>query len=276
MSINLTETLGMTEKTNKRYPLTEEERVFFDDNGYLILKGVLPDDVVTLALEKVDDLWRKHKQKEPESQSIHLFDFVEEEDFFLNLLDWDKTITKVVNLLSSNIFLFHSHLDVNLPGEQPLPIEKLEWHRDSDIIEMDLNVLKTHMFSVKVSYWLSDVSKPNRGNLLIIPGSHKMERSSLSKADFEKAVPMLVAPGDAVFFDRRVWHARSPNISSVTRKALFYGYSFRWLASRDIFRRHKKTDNPVWNQLLGCYEDPRSRYKPNLKDLPMGIWDVDR
>ncbi|NEQ17850.1 MAG: hypothetical protein F6K44_30785, partial [Moorea sp. SIO3E2] len=228
----------MTEKTNKRYPLTEEERVFFDDNGYLILKGVLPDDVVTLALEKVDDLWRKHKQKEPESQSIHLFDFVEEEDFFLNLLDWDKTITKVVNLLSSNIFLFHSHLDVNLPGEQPLPIEKLEWHRDSDIIEMDLNVLKTHMFSVKVSYWLSDVSKPNRGNLLIIPGSHKMERSSLSKADFEKAVPMLVAPGDAVFFDRRVWHARSPNISSVTRKALFYGYSFRWLASRDIFRRH--------------------------------------
>lgn len=264
----------MIKRSNKCYPLQEDERKFFEDNGYLILRNVLPREVIALAIEKIDCLWSNYKKKEPKAQALHLFDFLEEEDFFLQFLDWDKTITKVVDLLSPNIFIFHSHLDVHLPGEQALPIEDLEWHKDSDIIEIDLNASKTHMFSVKVSYWLSDVSKPGRGNLLIIPGSHKMERSSLSELDFEKAIPMLVSPGDAVLFDRRVWHTRSPNTSGVTRKALFYGYSFRWLASRDTFRRRKKTDNPVWNQLLGCYADPRSRYRPTLEDLPMRIWTV--
>jgi hypothetical protein len=36
-----------------------------------------------------------------------------------------------------------------------------------------------------------------------------------------------------VFFDRRLWHARSDNYSQFTRKAMFFGYTLRWVAIRD-------------------------------------------
>ena len=42
-----------------------------------------------------------------------------------------------------------------------------------------------------------------------------------------------MAAGDAVFFDRRIWHAAGHNFSPDARKALFYGYSYRWLRPRD-------------------------------------------
>ena len=38
--------------------------------------------------------------------------------------------------------------------------------------------------------------------------------------------------GDAVLFDRRLWHRRSRNGSPITRKALFYAYTFRWVRAR--------------------------------------------
>jgi ectoine hydroxylase-related dioxygenase (phytanoyl-CoA dioxygenase family) len=47
------------------------------------------------------------------------------------------------------------------------------------------------------------------------------------------AIEVTARPGDAVIFDRRVWHARSVNQSAVTRKAVFFGYTYRWVASRD-------------------------------------------
>jgi ectoine hydroxylase-related dioxygenase (phytanoyl-CoA dioxygenase family) len=31
-----------------------------------------------------------------------------------------------------------------------------------------------------------------------------------------------------VLFDRRVWHARSVNRSNLTRKAVFFAYTYRW------------------------------------------------
>ena len=49
-------------------------------------------------------------------------------------------------------------------------------------------------------------------------------------------MPVLAKPGTAVFFDRRIFHASSPNTSDVTRKVLFYGYSYRWLRPRDDMR----------------------------------------
>jgi hypothetical protein len=51
--------------------------------------------------------------------------------------------------------------------------------------------------------------------------------------DPDGAVEVTASPGDVVLFDRRLWHARSDNYSPHTRKAMFFGYTYRWVAIRD-------------------------------------------
>ena len=65
-----------------------------------------------------------------------------------------------------------------------------------------------------------------------------------------------MAPGDVVFFDRRIWHARSDNYSDITRKAIFFGYTLRWIAIRDELDPLHASEafenlSPVRRQLLG-------------------------
>jgi ectoine hydroxylase-related dioxygenase (phytanoyl-CoA dioxygenase family) len=93
--------------------------------------------------------------------------------------------------------------------------------------------------SVKVAFWLSDVSVAGRGNFKVVPGSHVRDwidgppRRDVVWPEPEGAVEVLAAPGDAVFFDRRLWHTRTENRSQVTRKGVFFAYAHRWSHGRD-------------------------------------------
>jgi hypothetical protein len=119
---------------------------------------------------------------------------------------------------------------------------------------------------VKLGYWLSDVSEPGRGNLKVVPGSHLTNwidgppRRDLEWPDPEGAIEVTVSPGDVVVFDRRLWHARSENYSPLTRKAMFFAYTLRWIAIRDENDGIWSSDwaarlTPVQRQLLGGFAD---------------------
>jgi ectoine hydroxylase-related dioxygenase (phytanoyl-CoA dioxygenase family) len=69
--------------------------------------------------------------------------------------------------------------------------------------------------------------------------------------DPDGAIEVLANPGDVVLFDRRIWHARSDNHSDITRKAVFFGYTYRWVASRDDIPAWSPDFTPVQRQLLG-------------------------
>jgi ectoine hydroxylase-related dioxygenase (phytanoyl-CoA dioxygenase family) len=57
-----------------------------------------------------------------------------------------------------------------------------------------------------------------------MPGSHLTNRidgpprRDIPWPDPEGAIEVTAGPGDAVFFDRRIWHTRSRNHSPHTRK----------------------------------------------------------
>ena len=115
---------------------------------------------------------------------------------------------------------------------------------------------------MKLAFWLSDASQPGRGNFKVVPGSHTRNwidgppRRDVPWPDPDGAVEVCVRPGDAVFFDRRLWHARSDNYSEVTRKAMFFGYTPRWVTIRDeLWPLHASPGfadlSPVRRQLLG-------------------------
>ena len=151
------------------------------------------------------------------------------------------------------------------------------WHQDGGrpIPEME----RPHpRLSLKVSYWLSDVTHRDNGAMRLIPGSHKLDklppRPNPDK-DPDGAIDLLVKRGTAVLFDRRVWHSRGWNFSDVTRKVVFIGYSYRWLRGLDYnLMPQELLDkcDPIRRQLLGDGVNIKGWWQPTDADVPLKTW----
>ena len=134
--------------------------------------------------------------------------------------------------------------------------------------------------SLKVSYWLTDVTDRDNGAMRLIPGSHKLDtrppnRDNDPDGDPEGAIDLLVKRGTAVLFDRRMWHSRGWNFSDVTRKVLFMGYSYRWLRGLDYNLMPEEVlekCDPIRRQLLGDGVDVKGWWQPTDADVPLKTW----
>ena len=84
---------------------------------------------------------------------------------------------------------------------------------------------------------------------------------------------MLAKAGSAVILDRRLWHARTDNRSSATRKALFFAYTYRWIRPRDdTVPPAWRTLSPVRRQLLGDGATATGYCIPTDDDAPLRRW----
>jgi ectoine hydroxylase len=249
-------------------PMTAGQRAAFERDGYLIIRGALHPDEVAAARDAVDRVYAamaKAGSLVPDG-SMHLLSAVASCPQVVGLIDHPATFGSVWSTLGWNIHVYHSHLDVHPPIRVPVPF-RFEWHQDGGRQNREIETNPRPRLSVKLAYWLSDVSEPGRGNLKVVPGSHVVNwidgplRRDIQWPDPEGAVEVTAEPGDAVFFDRRIWHTRSRNYSAHTRKAVFFGYTYRWTAIRDEVAAIRASDQfgrltPVQQQLLGGAEDP--------------------
>jgi ectoine hydroxylase-related dioxygenase (phytanoyl-CoA dioxygenase family) len=262
---------------------TELQRRTFERDGLLHLPAALrPDEVDRLDLA-VERVWRAHRDRPPGRgvEALHLLAFVGLDEAFLQLLDHPVTLPIVVDLLGWNIFMYHCHLDVH-PPESPETEPRWMWHQDGGRQNLDLETDPRPRMSVKVAYFLSDCGEPGRGNFRVIPGSHR--RNTLPRVggegaedegagvDPDGAVPVLAQPGDAVIFDRRLWHMRSRNLSDVTRRALFTAYTYRWIRPRDDLQVRPElaaSITPLRAQLLGGGAGAIGHWMPEAADAPL-------
>ena len=126
------------------------------------------------------------------------------------------------------------------------------------------------MFLTKIACALNDLSEPGYGNTKVIPGSHKNttlsgrpEKPGDPIIEPEGAAEVLLDPGDAFIFDRRLWHSRSTNKSERIRKLMFIGYTYRWIRPLDEAVADQSSDwfrglTPLQQQLLGHEPDHAS------------------
>jgi ectoine hydroxylase-related dioxygenase (phytanoyl-CoA dioxygenase family) len=261
--------------------LTEDERREFDELGFFIVRQALPSDRVRALVAAVDrvDAIHRPKMKLDAHGKLNVLDFIGKEDVFLELLDWPKTFPKVWGILGWHIQLYHSHMIVTPPlGAGEEAPKRLLWHQDSGRINIDIETDPRPRVSLKIGFFLTDVSTPDRGNFHVIPGSHLTNRLALPEdenLDHPDVMPVCVSAGDAVFFDRRLWHSAGNNLSDVTRKVLFYGYSYRWLKPRDnmTVAHYMERCDPVRRQLLGA--SPTGGFgftSPSDDDVPLKAW----
>jgi ectoine hydroxylase len=169
--------------------------------------------------------------------SMHLLSAAVHCPDLAGLIDHPTTFGHVWPVPGWTIHIFHSHLDVHPPIQVPMPF-RFNRHQDGGRQNREIETTPRPGLSAKLAYRLSDVSQPGRATLTR-PGQpsgqldRRAPRRDIDWPDPEGAIEVTAAAGDAVFFDRRIRHTRSRNHSPHTRKAVFFGYTYRWAAIRD-------------------------------------------
>jgi ectoine hydroxylase len=239
-------------------------------DGFLAMPGVLRPAAVARLAAALDRVYEEEvaRGRTRAGAPMHLLGEIGRDDLFLELVDHPGVFPVIWGELGWNIHLYHCHLDVTPPRTEPRRRYVWGWHQDGGRQNLDLDSDPRPRMSLKVAFWLSDLSEPGRGNMLVVPGSHEsntLSRPDRSELGFDPpagAEPVLASPGDALVFDRRLWHSRSDNLSEHTRRVVFLAYTFRWVRPRDDFGIDPSSERfrgltSVCRQLLG---EPASRH----------------
>lgn len=222
--------------------ITPEQKRQFDEEGYLIMREAIDSETVSALIEAGDRLIASDRELNRQRRPGGLYDgfrnCVSMDEAFLPLITNPKVFSIVAQLLSPYLSLLTSHLIYRAPDPPGSPdTERLPgWHRDHYMSMRDLGDQHIPRHSLKVAYYLTDLSEPNSGVTMMAARSNQLKEPieiPEGQVDPPSKVEPLLNPGDAVFFENRTWHAGAANLSDRIRKAVMIGYSYDWVVPTD-------------------------------------------
>ncbi len=245
-----------------------------DVDGFAILGRL--DPTLLEKLVRASDTVGERCLRKTAASEVHLLSCLDKHPDLVEIVDWPPLLAAVSSLLSSNIYVHHSHLDIHPPHERSAG---RRWHRDGGVQgrEMRLMPVDQPRLSVKAGVFLTDVLESDDGAFEVVPGSHRDRASRPTDTDSKDGLPLIVSAGSVVLFDSRLWHRRRDNVGRVTRKALFCAYTYRWIAQRDEPfdawpNRHLLS--PLRRQLVG--DRSWDAFYPAPGVLPLDEWIENR
>ena len=257
--------------------LTAEERLFFETSGYLVVPDALDPVTNSRLLAAVDRVDARERTAQNRQKLMSITNIIHEDPALVDLVTCPTTVPKVWGILGWNIYLYHSHIDVTPPADEHALTWRVAWHQDSMRVNDELETHPRPRLSLKIGFYLTDASQPNRGNTLVLPGSQladELDCPSDGMSNPDGAEPLCVKAGTAVIIDRRIWHSRSPNLWDQTRKVVWLGYSYRWLRTKDamtVGHLYPQLD-PIGRQMLGDGLTANGTYDPVDGDVPLRGW----
>ena len=158
---------------------------------------------------------------------------------------------------------------------RPPNADVTEWHRDG-ARAVPYGVFAPRLpLHLKIGYWLTDQSREDMGNLVVLPGSHRGqdldEYTTHESAPGEKQ--LCFPAGTMTLVHCALWHRVAPNATAATvRRNLYVSYSPSWLISAD-----RRRCSPAWlatlprerRILMRDYDDPYAQAKPPPGDFPL-------
>lgn len=214
-------------KENNLESIINENSYFYDQNGYIVLKSAIPNDLI----DSYEKKWLEHHSKDGK---------------ITNLDGWQKSSSYLKNqqildiLCHENIFnflnLIYPSLALHLSFTSWTSTKK-SWHQD--FVDPDKDKANNY-----VGVWVAlDKIHPNSGPFQFIPGSHKWEidfnliysEQNLDKPSsfFAKEIQKRQAPayqftgdkGDVLIWHGHLVHAGGiPADNSLLRKSLIGHY----------------------------------------------------
>lgn len=208
--------------------MDDEQRRQWEEDGYLLLEQALSPEEVAVVLEAADravaDGRRRSQQGGP--RAFKVARAVEQDASLDFLLDHPAALPVLLDLLGPSLQILGTEIFVRLPapGSEPL----IEWHKDGGpALSRILHQPGNPALVLKIQYFLTDLSEPDSGNFMLVPGSHRRPfpaDGQVPETDLARAVQVLARPGDALIFPWALWHAVAPNKSGRVRKSA----TIRW------------------------------------------------
>lgn len=237
--------------------MTDEQRLFFETNGYLILPNALsPEELaaVRAAADRAEAIWRADPAR-PGGRGANLEQVqapIEYDPVLCDLLTHPKVFPIVRELLGDDVMMIDNDYFLTSPHSK----SHAHWHHDVGMAGV-YHPRSTLM--VKVFYLLTDVPEGGGGTALI-PGSHRFPNDfALPKVENADDMPGHVAmthpAGTAYLFNGRIYHAALNNRTDHIRRVLIYNYGHFWMKQwqgyepSEALKARAKTR--VMRQLLG-------------------------
>jgi len=237
----------------------------FERDGYLLVPGALSAERVAKLNRTIDEVVAAR----PASVGHNITNIINLSPDFLALIEEPSMLALMVNLLGYNIQLSSSKLTVRAQASAEAVVKavgnpndkskaggftSLDWHRDGPSPQYH----RISDFSAKVGIILSDLSEPGRGNMKVVPGSHREIGFRPQELDCstspEGAIDLCGRPGDIYFFTQNIWHAAPTNASAFERRVIYLGYCALWTRPLDYLEVDPallSDASPARRQLLG-------------------------
>jgi ectoine hydroxylase-related dioxygenase (phytanoyl-CoA dioxygenase family) len=224
--------------------LTLEERRFYDENGYLLKKRLIPLEWIEQIKKEIDGLHERMATQPLEGIGIswEVFDDPSKPRRILQLMH-SELVSPALNsvlrcavmldiiedLIGSDISLYHSKLLMKAARDGTA----IPWHQDYAYWKREDN----RPLMVNCQLAIDGATREN-GCIQFVPGSHtwglqEHERVQRTFGVFlaghyyerEDAVGVEMEPGDGVFFSSLIIHGSAPNQSNQDRRMNTFAYN---------------------------------------------------
>lgn len=199
----------------------------FERDGYALIPDAIDADLVREASDHVAWL----RERNPGLRSEHLgHTLMTDDPFWVRLVRDDRLLDVAQEFVGPDIALFASHYICKPPYDG----QAVLWHQDGSYWPLEPMEV--------VTLWLAiDDSLPENGCMRVIPGTHRMELSSLrprtdvpnvlsseidpALVDESRAVDLVLRAGGVSVHHPNIIHGSNPNRSPLRR----YGLTIRYI-----------------------------------------------
>jgi len=207
--------------------LTEGNEHRLDEDGFVLLEGLLDPDLLgalrrrveQLFLEEGEDAGREFKQ---EVGCRRLANLVDKGEVFQVVLSWTKVLEYVRHVLGPEFKLSSLNVrSVNPHGSAPQPL-----HADMAAVADERG------YWVCNTVWMLDDFTAENGAIRVVPGSHRWRRlpqqcPADASAPHPQEVLLTGRAGDVVVLNAHLWHGGTANRTGSPRTALHAFYCRR-------------------------------------------------
>ncbi|MEE2659179.1 MAG: phytanoyl-CoA dioxygenase family protein [Candidatus Latescibacterota bacterium] len=260
--------------------VSDEQRTFFEDNGYLIVRKALSPNMVTRVTTAADVLMDSF---EFEGYYQHRRDGIISDLVLTELATQHPTISLVIQLLGTHIHITNTALIY----KHPQPADDLgncTWHRDVGV-HLDIGHGELPRVGLKMGYCLTDMAGPSTGATIFAPGSNLLtEPLVIPKGQIhpEGYLEPELKAGDAFLFESRIYHGAAINTGKQVTKIAMFGYHYSWVRPDYYLNYYDGEPQPntqvleslddIGRQLLRAPVDSKGREAPNGIDWPIAEW----
>ena len=268
--------------------LSPEQKSFYDENGYLLVKNaVTPAQLAHLqeitydlieasrTISQSDDVYDLDAGHGPDSPRLTRIKLPHKQNpYFWDLIRQSKITEVLTDLLGPHTNLLTSKLNTKAPGGG----RAVEWHQDWAFYPATNDSL------LAFGLMLEDVDEAN-GPLMVIPGTHKGPVLSHQANGYfagaidpddplfqpEKAVTLTGKAGDMTVHHARILHGSAPNMSDRNRLILFYECtaSDAWPILGASSYIHSLGQRAYWEDVQDRQITGTPQLVPRMADVPV-------